>query len=887
MNLKHIVAIFLIQASLGQQYLHLIPHSHDDLGWLETVEGYYDIFVKKVLSSVIEALEEKGSQDEQNQHSQRKFVYSEVGYIKLFLNDDKSSRDLKIEKIKKLIRRNAFEFVNGGMSQADSACTNYQDLSENWFYGMRYLQKNFGVGPVSVWQIDPFGTSQSLLYIAKLFGFEHAVINRINQHLKNKWAKSKELQLIYKLPYDLRIKLHVATTYSSPDGLVCDNSCSYFYFDKTILDRYLKPYRKYFRGSQFHLLGEDFAFSNAENSFTYYDKVLENYDDIKYSLWSEYLLEVETENVYSSEFEGDFFPYIEGKPSRDVWTGYFITKPRLKFKIARLGRILRAIKGFIALNVLFNNKETDSQKQIYADKIVDLAENCGILLHHDTITGTSKRAVDINFFEKILDSENQFDKIMSGYHNSTMFSCDNYDFLTNTTDCNVRFSQDNNLYLHVTNPDLEQADKNFEIVVSTNSSHIRIIDEHENEIKADQICNWNSDKCVVYLTDTFKALQSKQYAIQNNKNASYTNDRDKNNEEFIQGDQNNFTFSDFEIEIKSDCITFRSINGYLFENEIFYESISSEKSGLYILNHLNRTATIYNSIEKIRVIRGNQIEGIYVRGTEIDIKLIKYKGSNSYIVESYIKNSQKIDEGIDVILNIRNKLINNTSFKTDSNGLWEMNRIFEDSQESSIFPYTSFVSIEDISEENGIEIYTDRSQGVTSDQPGFVKIYVQRSCSKSDKKGNNEILRVNEDVIVRHTVYNYQNKNQEYKKSRTHFLKNQSSQPIVYYLFHQLADEHKQYKRNLRTSFNKFVTDIIISYDFIEFNEVLIRVQNVNRFETLKIDLLSLLKNLIEGHTIKEVSFAYFADKKSNEQYDPQDSYQIKPLEYKVFLILK
>ena len=42
--------------------IHLVPHSHDDVGWKETVDEYYNqgrIQIRKIYSSVIRALTEK------------------------------------------------------------------------------------------------------------------------------------------------------------------------------------------------------------------------------------------------------------------------------------------------------------------------------------------------------------------------------------------------------------------------------------------------------------------------------------------------------------------------------------------------------------------------------------------------------------------------------------------------------------------------------------------------------------------------------------------------------------------------------------------------------------------------------------------------------------
>ena len=36
--------------------VHMIHHSHDDVGWLETVDQYYNNYVNKIITGVVEQL---------------------------------------------------------------------------------------------------------------------------------------------------------------------------------------------------------------------------------------------------------------------------------------------------------------------------------------------------------------------------------------------------------------------------------------------------------------------------------------------------------------------------------------------------------------------------------------------------------------------------------------------------------------------------------------------------------------------------------------------------------------------------------------------------------------------------------------------------------------
>lgn len=74
------------------------------------------------------------------------------------------------------------EFVNGGMVMADSACSLFDELFSNFFYGMSFLKRNFNSLPSTAWQIDPFGTSKTFGYVASLFGIKDIVLGRIPFH---------------------------------------------------------------------------------------------------------------------------------------------------------------------------------------------------------------------------------------------------------------------------------------------------------------------------------------------------------------------------------------------------------------------------------------------------------------------------------------------------------------------------------------------------------------------------------------------------------------------------------------------------------------------------------------------------------------------------------
>ena len=157
--LKTIMICFLLMKIHAIQN-HLICHSHNSLGWLKKIDQYYTENVRSIFESVLESLESCKAESE----SKRKFVFSEVGFLKMFIEEIPEKRKEKIEKIKKFIKNGQLEFVNGGMSQSDEASPYYDDIILNYFAGLRYLKKNFNTTSSACWQLNTYGHSKTLHY---------------------------------------------------------------------------------------------------------------------------------------------------------------------------------------------------------------------------------------------------------------------------------------------------------------------------------------------------------------------------------------------------------------------------------------------------------------------------------------------------------------------------------------------------------------------------------------------------------------------------------------------------------------------------------------------------------------------------------------------------
>ena len=121
--------------------MHVFAHSHTDLGWLSTVEDYFngnrlDFYigsVKQMFDTVKTSLEKD---------PRRKFNYAEMKFFKMWWQD--LSDQQKVET-KKLLENGQWSILNGGLSAPDEAVTNADDILDNFMAGHRFLRDDVGL----------------------------------------------------------------------------------------------------------------------------------------------------------------------------------------------------------------------------------------------------------------------------------------------------------------------------------------------------------------------------------------------------------------------------------------------------------------------------------------------------------------------------------------------------------------------------------------------------------------------------------------------------------------------------------------------------------------------------------------------------------------------
>tara|TARA_B100000795_G_scaffold172297_1_gene129939 strand:+ start:365 stop:1081 length:717 start_codon:yes stop_codon:yes gene_type:complete len=130
----------------GVLNVHIVPHTHDDVGWLKTVDEYYTgqnnsiqhAGVRYILDSVIRSLAED---------PERKFVYAEQAFFQRWW----AQQAAEVQALtRRLVRAGQLQFINGGWCMHDEAAPHYVDMIDQTTLGHRLLLEQFNVTPTTV-----------------------------------------------------------------------------------------------------------------------------------------------------------------------------------------------------------------------------------------------------------------------------------------------------------------------------------------------------------------------------------------------------------------------------------------------------------------------------------------------------------------------------------------------------------------------------------------------------------------------------------------------------------------------------------------------------------------------------------------------------------------
>ncbi|KAK4410705.1 putative alpha-mannosidase [Sesamum angolense] len=398
----------------GKINVHLVPHTHDDVGWLKTVDQYYvgsnnsiqGACVQNVLDSLIPSL---------LADKNRKFVYVEQAFFQRWWRQQSEA----VKKIVQLlVSSGQLELINGGWCMHDEAATHYIDMIDQTTLGHKFIKEQFNVTPRIGWQIDPFGHSAVQAYLLGAeVGFDALFFGRIDYQDRAKRRDEKKLEVIWQgskshgsssqvnLKYLLALSIG---NYEPPTGFyfeVNDDS-PVVQDDINLFDYNVQERVNDFVAAAFsqanvtrsnHVMwtmGTDFKYQYAETWFRNMDKLIHyvNQDGRVNALYSTPSLYTDAKHALNESWPlktDDYFPYADRINA--YWTGYFTSRPAIKGYVRMMsGYYLAARQLEFFRGRSKSGPTTDS-----------LADALAIAQHHDAVTGTEKQHVANDYAKRL------------------------------------------------------------------------------------------------------------------------------------------------------------------------------------------------------------------------------------------------------------------------------------------------------------------------------------------------------------------------------------------------------------------------------------------------------------------------------------------------------
>lgn len=194
--------------------VHLIAHTHDDVGWLKTVDQYYygsetniqKAGVQYIIDSVVQSL---------LRDPEKRFIYVESAFFFKWWKEQTAEVQ---EQVKMLVDEGRLEFIGGAWSMNDEATTHYQSVIDQFAWGLKWvtpikshidliikliscrlLNDTFGEcgRPRVGWQIDPFGHSREMASMFAQMGFDGMFFGRLDYQDKDERLMTQKPEMIW------------------------------------------------------------------------------------------------------------------------------------------------------------------------------------------------------------------------------------------------------------------------------------------------------------------------------------------------------------------------------------------------------------------------------------------------------------------------------------------------------------------------------------------------------------------------------------------------------------------------------------------------------------------------------------------------------------------
>ncbi|CAH0775454.1 unnamed protein product [Bemisia tabaci] len=786
--------------------VHLVPHTHDDVGWLKTVDQYYygsnkghsPAGVQYIIDSVVsELLRDKN----------RRFVYVETSFLwRWWLEQNEESR----ADVRMLVEEGRLQLLHGGWCMSDEASPHYSSMIDQMTFGLKFLNETFGEcgRPRVAWQIDPFGHSSEVALQFAAMGYNGVFFGRIDQQDFETREGRREMEMMWRPDTSTGEEGELFTgilfnLYQPPPGFCWDTYCD----DEPIMDnpklhgynvdakinqfiKHIDAYSHAYRTNNILVtMGGDFNYISASPWFKNMDKLIKYINkrdgdriNVIYSTPACYLEAIHNSNIsLPLKDNDDFFPY--GSDQHSYWTGYYTSRPALKYFVEKANAFLQAVKqltaGIIKSQELLDDLEL-SQRAV------------AITQHHDGVSGTEKQHVADDYSLYLNEGVQALTRLLTHAYRKRLGSdlpvqvyCGNLNISRcEVTESNARFimtaynslshPMDTVVYLPVSYGQykvtgLTGAEIPSELVaiakpVLTTPVFLRQIASlvgtqhptHSLVFTAKDIPPLGLSS---FFVERLSQLKAPDYPAQYNSTENLKVKHDETELEFnaTTGLLQHVNFNGTKVDLMQSFHYYEACKGYNYNPD-------NRASGAYIFRPAKQIP-ISNLTANITVHKGKQVTEVHQAFNPWMSQVIRIFSGSSELEFCWLIGPVPVPDwnGKEIITRYTTDIPSNKTFYTDSNGRRWVKRILNyrsswnmtvhEPVAGNYYPLTSAIQIRDeLNDTATLTVITDRAEGGTSLHDGEIEIMLHRRLVYDDMKGVSEPLdesAFDEGLIVR------------------------------------------------------------------------------------------------------------------------------------------
>ncbi|XP_037711114.1 lysosomal alpha-mannosidase [Drosophila subpulchrella] len=858
--------------------VHLVPHSHDDVGWLKTVDQYYygsqnsiqHAGVQYILDTVVEEL---------LKDSKRRFIQVETFFFSKWYSEQTETVQRVVQK---LVADGRLEFAGGAWSMNDEATAHYQSVIDQFKLGLKYLKDIFGDcgRPTVGWQIDPFGHSREMASIFAQMGYNGQFFARMDYLDKLKRLLYQEMEMIWQSSEYLK-NSNIFTGmlynhYSAPPGFCFDINCQ----DAPIIDGesydnnvdqrvsdfidYVKKMAEFYRSTHIMVpMGDDFQYEDAGVNFKNMDKLIKYVNDrqlagsqvnVFYSTPSCYLYELhQLHQTWPNKTE-DFFPY--SSDSHSYWTGYFTSRPTQKRFHRDGNHFFQTVKQ---LSVLANL--TDTQ---HLENLESLSQAMGIMQHHDAVTGTEKQAVardyDRMLFKAIVGAENNARDALRSLTNLTSGEFESCLEL-NISACAFTQNTANNVVVTLVNP-LAHSSTQYVRVPVKNENYI-VTDEKGREIPSQVIpIPWevlalehrsngtqhelvfkaSVEKIANFL---IRVLPTPKNIEEHHRDFPEEKAQDGADELIVENSLVKLTFDTTTgglktIEMNGIAETIQQSFGVYKGFRGNNDEAKNRSSGAYVFRPDGDIEVLNNNKVELTFYNGSIVKEVHQHVNEWISQVIRIYDEVNHVEFEWLVGPIPADDevGKEIITRFSSNIASKGKFYTDSNGREMLERKrnqrenFDPNMSEGIsgnyYPVTGQISLQD--DVKRITLLNDRAQGGASLKDGELELMLHRRLLSDDAFGVGEALNETQygtGLIARGKIYLILDAASEKPNHAERQLQHELDQH--FWRFFSKSNSVPSVNKHMIPDFTAFPKSVeLLSFEQYSKDQILIRVENLN-----------------------------------------------------------